>query len=46
MVVNNKGDKANIETIVSDHNDLILEIIVIFQLVTFNYFALPLVMGA
>jgi len=46
MVVNNKGDKANNETIVSDHNDLIVEIIIILQLVTFNCFALPLVMGA
>jgi len=46
MVVNNKGDKANTETIVSDLRDLIVEIIIIFQLVTFNCFALPLVMGA
>ena len=46
MVVNNKGDKANIETIVPDHNNLIVEMITILQLVTFNCLALPLVMGA
>ena len=47
MVVNNKGDKANNESIVSDHNDLIVEIIIIIlQLVTFKCLALPRVMGA
>ena len=46
MVVNNTGGKANTETIVSDLHDLIVEIIILFQLVTFHCFALPLAMGA
>ena len=45
MVLNNKGDKANTETIVSDLRDLIVDTI-IFQLVTVCCVALPLVMGA